>query len=352
MKGSELRRLSDVTAMARVSATTGYLTLHPVEGGATVASFGNVYVSCAVVIPAVAVDRPVTVLAREFKQLAALFFTEEEVRVSAAAARLTISAGKRRASLALVEEKPQQYPSFASRGGVTIDRTAFQRAIGIASLAVAKEYTNPILTGIRLVSNQGAVGVQATNGIQMYEAMLKPSEAVENFRGAVASYDLIAACGLVRGQEITVLAQDERSLYIIGGDAVVKMPLLNGDWPNLSGVRTRPYLDPFLIPTKMLAAAAKAIGIYRAQPFLVFLPEEGGIGLETIDEEEGTFRDEVPGRIKERYIVGVAEIQTAARLDADEVVIHPSADGRVLKIAPNQPRVEGTTENMYILTRV
>jgi hypothetical protein len=220
----------------------------------------------------------------------------------------------------------------------------------MASVTASKDYANPLLTGIRVVSNQGALGVQATNAIMMYEAMLAPRDALSEFKGAVANYDLIAGVGLTRAEFIAITA-DDRSMKIVGGDAVIKMPLLLGAWPNLSSVRTRAYLQPFTVPTATLAAAAKAASTYGAQPFIVFIPEDDGIGIETVDTEEGTFRDAVPGRIQERYIVGLKEIQTAARMASTNVIITPSADSHILRVEPDEERTEGKAEQMYILTR-
>lgn len=346
MKGVTLKRLADASDASKLDLMPADLVLSDTADGA-LAWYRGSYVACGVI----AVDvqfgllQPVSVASKDFQALVALFADDDDVSIKMVQSSLALSSRSRKVSLRFrAEGDSDGYAKLkAETVSLSVPRADLAREINNASLAVSTSYVNPVLTGVRLIADGSVLGIQAANGVSlMYEGVgeAKSSGRLELIAPA---NDFATGLGIAgQGEEIKV-AVSERAFTLIGDDAVVQLPRLTGQWPQLSRVRQLEFSGALIVPVTALKAAIQATKIYKAGNLLTFRQVEGGVSLESVESEAGLYQEAIEGEIPQSYTLDMDDLDAAAKIASGETL--------TLAFAPNMVRIVDGQHKLYIMSR-
>lgn len=323
MLAQKLKRLANATETAKLDLNPGGLVLAQVDNE-LLAFYHGAYAACGITVDTEGqqvLSRPVSVSAQELKDLVGLFDDDVQVRLVPGEAGLTIATKTRRASLTY--KGSPDYTGYSTLTevipNVCVSLQEFKREADIASGVSAVTLSQPILTGIRIIAANTTMGVQASNGTSLlFESAIKAEAGNERFEVVAPAQDLMLGLRMMTGDKLW-LARAGNGLVMVGEDSIVKLPVLSGKWPNMASVKPTEFQDHISLPTGMVRTLAIAVRAYRASNDAIIRPNESGMMvLETRDSEMGQFQEVMAGRVTQRYVIDVADLEVAARIsDAD-----------------------------------
>lgn len=348
MLGEKLKRLADVAEVSKLDLEPGSMTLAPVEGG-TLAWYSGPYAAGGVVVDSTELTQMISVSALEFRDLTALFEDASDVRLKCDTSALVLSAGKRRVSLKYARKpdyelwtKLRALPSIGEA-----ELTDLVRETGAAAAVVAVTITQPLLTGIRFIMSEKAIGLQAMNGSSLIlETVIPASCPGLTKQEIVVPVNELPPTWQVMGDAKTVkFALDGRSLIVFTDTAVMKLPIMLGQWPSLAAIRALVFDETLSIPVSVIKYLAQASRTYHSDSTVVLRPVEDGkhVIIETKESELGQFQEAVPGSMARTYVLDVNDIETISKLGSGTVE---------MMFSETMARVQAEKRKLFVSCRV
>lgn len=335
MRASHLKSLASVAEAAKMDLAPGPLTIAPDEAGGIIAWYQGAYSACGIAIDVPDVlTAPVSVAAREFQSLAGLFEDDTEVALRVDKSSLLIASRQRKLSLRF-QGKPSVDGYQVLRDTppiVTTKLSELTREMVAASQCVSTTMSQPVLTGVRIIASDNALGLQAANASSIVFTVAMKCEASDKFEIVAGASDIVMALRTLTGEQVSI-GKAGRTLVLKTENAMIKIPTLSGLWPNIQKpLKALVYHDACDVPIESIKSLISAAKAYRAANDVVLIPTERGVSIETIEGELGQFQEEIEGTLSRRYVLDIADLDTAARM-SDDVAHLQFSDSFVLMTA-------------------
>lgn len=349
MLGISLKRLADAAEISKLDLNPRGLTLAP-RGGATLAWFSGTYAGCGIMLPVdSALTAPVSVTATDFPQLASLFEDDQEVKFTPQKSALMLSAGRRRVSLQYLGSPDTEGYDRLVAEATFVAHTKLAdlaREATAAAQVSAVTLTVPILTGVRLLAAGKAIGLQAANGSTLVFETTFAATAEGKIDLVAPAQDLLTALRTLGSGDVSIGAYGDpaRALVLKSSDAIVKLPRITGQWPDLKRVKDRAYAESLSLPAASVRALALAARTYAAEGLVTIRPTESkaNVVLETKESEKGQFQEVVSGDVSRAYKIDVSDLEVALKIC-----------GQTLEVtfAPEMARIIADARKLYILLK-
>lgn len=350
MKASQLKKLASAAEASTLDLAPGPITLSPSEDGGIVAWYQGTYAACGIRVDVPDIlPRPVSVAAREFQSLAGIFDDDAEVGILPEPSVLKIATRQRRLTLRYIG-RPNLH-GYSQLSGTETEISAkmedFVREVRIGAESVAKNMSNPILTGIRLLGATGTVGIQTANASSLvFQSRVPGKVDVDGKFEVIAPWeDILRAFKMISGDVIRI-GRSGRTLVLHGDSSVVKIPLLSGAWPNLAGpLKALQFRETVEIPTETVKSVAAAVRVYKAANEIILSPtEEGEIVIRTAEGELGRYEETIEGTLTTDYVFAVSDLETACKI--------VDGDSLTLSLSPTMARLASENgRQLFILLR-
>lgn len=325
MLGSALKTLAMANEVAKLDLSPNALVLNPSEHNQTVTAwYQGSYVSCLVAATGF-IDASCAVAIGDFATIVKLFDDEEDVFLNVQRTGLILSSTRRRMTLRfdtrVMSREPNLEPDrLAVRMNVSDVRREANIAIGVAATSMS----TPILCGVRLVASQALqkIAFQAADGTALVYEYSMPAQVLGELEVIVPAKDFVTAL-TVMGEAECSIGMIGNSLFLGSSIASVRIPVLQGKWPDFSPVRKMNYQDVgYIIPADSIRACAAAARIYKVSTDCILMPSPEGLKLASIPGEAGQFEELIKSELTFDRTVAfdVSDLEQAARMAGTESV--------------------------------
>lgn len=369
MLGSDLKRLAQAANIAKLDTSPNALILLPGNDGPdgaprVTAWYQGNYTACALYAPGVLTE-PVAIAATDLTRLAALFDDAANVVLQPQPDKgLVITTGGRgRRATLRADSRTMGYTvelALAPEDTYLIAPLAdLRREVGLAVGCAATSVAVPILTGIRITASHAAqrLGYQAADGTSIvYEASMPATVQRDGLAIVAPGPDLLAALGVLGGGTVAVgTTPNGRALLLQTDEGIVKVPLLPGTWPDLSGVRRMAYdRGALVIPAESIRACVTAARIYAVSQDCTLRPSDDGVLLESAAGEAGQYQELLPDgpdgplSLASSAVFDINDLDQAARIAAG-VGVDTAVN---LTLAETMARADIGGRRLYLLQKV
>lgn len=349
MLASQLQRLSAAADVTRLNAIglPPSLTLYSNQAGLNAWVSGQHAAAGITVQTDTVLPVPVSLGPSEFKELVGLFDPSTEVALRVDESKLTIASRARRVSLryygvadtsnydALRQSEPIAQVPLAD----LIREITF--AAGVASVSMAV----PILQGMLVVMHGPTIGIQAANGSSLVFQVATPAQSYVAQSLVAPVQDTLLAARILGDEPVVTIKLLKRTLVLEVPSGAVKVPLLIGEWPNMSQLAALQFVEKLTVSVATIKALLAAARAYKTSSEAIISPTANGVLLSTTESEQGQFQELLPaeaGMVSRRYTIDVGDLDSAARMSSDYVE---------LEFSNTMARVTVESRRLYINLR-
>jgi DNA polymerase-3 subunit beta len=163
---------------------------------------------------------------------------------------------------------PTEFPPVVSGGkkeGLSIEKDEAIRAVAQVLFSAATDEGRPILTGVRIVQEEGETIVAATDGyrLSVKKIVLKTKEALNLLVPARALSEVVKACQEDKETKNVFLTRPvDGQVSFEVGDTEIRTRLIDGEYPNFEKIIPAKYNTRVLLEKSALEQAVKAAAVF------------------------------------------------------------------------------------------
>lgn len=334
MKGSQLQFLAEVADLARLDFEAASITLITYEKR-LVSRYQGAYSSGQRWLELKDIENPppklaTTVSAMQFKSLVGLFSDEEEVDVSVRGTKIHLQSQIKGIDMSIRGE-PEGVEPFEPPSDEWVEApvSVVLREIECASEFSARSMAKPILTGLRIVGQNGRLGIQSSDGVStLFETRIAVNGG-QQMDMITPGYDLVLGLKLLGTGNVKLLRMPNvQRVGLYGDSAVFQSSLLAGTWPDFSKVRQPHHRQSVKINSSLVRSLVQSVRILGASNDLRLRSDGENLHLETVEAEAGSFDAKIASNVQGTYTFDVGSFLLAQSLGPELVVQLPN-EGRV-----------------------
>ena len=301
MQGADLKRLARVATLSKVDYAN--FPLHLIASGdSVVAKYAGTYSvgRLELLCPG---NFDIYVDPHHFAEHARMFENQTEVQVSkTTGGQLRLRSADIELALQPVnpDDRGIELAEDATASGIELQSDDLLEEIKLASEFTARSFSNRVLTGLRLVTQNDGVVIEAMDGFSCsYTSKIPlgfpPDDPIDV---VIPAYDFVLGVEMtqIAGSSVklykpTIEAPDgKRSQNRIGIETSIgnfQCALLSGEWPDFSSLHNLDYADAtkLLVDTEKLKIAVQSSGIFQAR-WITLRPAQGKTILH-VNEDSG-----------------------------------------------------------------
>lgn len=179
---------------------------------------------------------------------------------------LHVSCGKFEAEFPTVSstEFPQQ-PVFASKEAGSIDKDTLSKALSSVLFAAATDEGRPVLTGVKVIEDEGGTQLVATDGYRL--SLRRVKLPIKKLSGAIIparALSEVVKLGSEEKEEKNVrigLAGEHQAGFSVG-DTTLLTRLIDGEYPNFGRIIPKTFTTRALIGKEQFLKAVRSAAIF------------------------------------------------------------------------------------------
>lgn len=317
MLGHELQFLAEVADLARLDFDAAAVTLQKLDGR-LVSRYRGAYSSGQRWLDLEdAPDIHVAVSAMQFKSLVALFTDEEEVEVTLREKVLRLRSAVKTVDLNTRPdlEAVEAYDPEPGMEYIEAPLAVLLNEVECATEFSARSMAKPILTGLKISSITGKMGIQSSDGISaLFQTVIDVSSTAKMDMVA-PGYDLVLGLKLLSSGMVKVVrTQEPNNIILYGDQAIFRSAILAGEWPDFAKVRADREGQRVTLDTSLIRSLVQSVRILGTSNDLRLRGDGEYVYLETMEGEVGAFQAKVPSEVKGSYLFDVNSFLLAMNL--------------------------------------
>lgn len=343
MQGKALKRLASVANIAKLDMSPGSMVITSKHGGKGVlAWYYGIYFAGGIMVDSPEQLPDIPVGPEQFQAIAGLYDDNSEVMFEPGASGLLLLGGRVKNTLQYgpkpVSSVQETFgPMFATVPTVTIKTADLVGELNLLKGVATKNSTAPILSGVRLVAAGEAVGFLAANGSSMVYQARVGGQSSARVDVVPPVEEFIAALSTFVDEEWVGLSVTDRALIIKSENAVAKISLMAGEFPNLTAAFAGVTFDEKVsLPAASIRQLVLAARAYKSTGMATIRPAVtgGGIVIQTEETEIGQYEETVDGSVERLYGLSVDDLDMASKLSGDmiELSLSPERSLSLLKV--------------------
>lgn len=219
---------------------------------------------------------------------------------------LFVSAGGFQASIPTVPsgEFPL-LPAFDEKNAGSVEKDGMERALSSVLFSAAADEGRPLLTGVKVIVEDGMTTFVATDGYRL--SLKRVALSAQNLSGVVVPARALSEVMKLSGEEkeekiIRVGAAGEKQIGFVVGDTTLYTRLLDGEYPNFERIIPKTFTTRALIERELFLRAVRSAAI--------FARENANIIKLELDKQKITVSANAPQ-------VGEDKVELGAKIDGD-----------------------------------